>query len=115
MRQRQTGTGSAGQPANSGPTVVVVVISPGTAGLKGLAASGLVAIPPNSHADLQWAMVGIRAATSQPRDRQTGTNKNYKKKTFQNEKTKWCEGAPLTVWSGLLSWCTQREEHGDEE
>ncbi len=27
-------------------------------GLEGLAANGLVAIPPNSHANLQWAMVG---------------------------------------------------------
>ncbi len=26
----------------------------------GLAASGLAAIPPNSHADLQWAMAGLR-------------------------------------------------------
>ncbi len=27
-------------------------------GLEGLMASGLATIPPNSHADLQWAMVG---------------------------------------------------------
>ncbi len=32
----------------------------------GLAASGLAAIPPNSHALLQWAMAGLRAATSLP-------------------------------------------------
>ncbi len=33
---------------------------------KGLAA--LAAIPPNSHADLQWAKAGWRAATSLPRE-----------------------------------------------
>ncbi len=37
----------------------------------GLAASGLAAFPPNSHADLQWAKAGWRAATSLPRDKQT--------------------------------------------
>ncbi len=50
---------------------------------SGIAASPLVAgalmpadrgrYPPNSHVVLQWAMAGLRAATSMPRDKQTGT------------------------------------------
>ncbi len=94
------------QPVNltvkSCPPRMVAVISPRTAGLKD------AAIPPNSHADLQWAMAGIRAATSQPRDQQTGT----KKKRLLKCKTKRGQWAPLTVRSGLLSRCTQREEQG---
>ncbi len=56
----------------------------------GLAARGLAAlaaIPPNSHAVLQWAMAGGRVATSLPRDRQTGTNKNFSKN--EQNKTRW--------------------------
>ncbi len=77
----------------------------------GLAASGLtplVAIPPNSHADLQWAKAGITVATSMPRDRHKHRNKIKLSKT----KTKRGEGAPLTVWSGLRSRCTHEEETG---
>ncbi len=51
-------------------------ITPAIGGHEGIAAIGLAAlaaIPPNSHALLQWAMAGLRAATSLPRDRQTGT------------------------------------------
>ncbi len=58
----------------------------------GLAASGLtplVAIPPNSHAVLQWAMAGLRAATSLPRDRHK-QNRLEQNKTFKNEnKMRW--------------------------
>ncbi len=58
----------------------------------GLMASGLAAlaaIPPNSHALLQWAKAGGRVATSLPRDRhkQTATNKNYSKN--EQNKTGW--------------------------
>ncbi len=53
--------------------------SPVNGRLERLVASGLAAIPPNSHADLQWAMAGLRAATSMPLDKQTG-----KIKTCQN-------------------------------
>ncbi len=42
-----------------------------------------------------------------------GTDKHRnKKKTYKNEKTKRCEGAPLTVRSGLLSRCTHEEDTG---
>ncbi len=66
----------------------------------GIAASGLaalVAIPPNSHAILQWAMAGLREATSLPRDRHKQTDWN-KTKDFWKRKTKRGEWAPLTVW-----------------
>ncbi len=58
-------------------------------------ASGLAAIPPNSHADLTRARAEGRVATSLPRDtKQTGT----KQRDFQKRKTKRGDGAPLTVW-----------------
>ncbi len=60
---------------------------------------------PNSHADLTRARAEGRVATSMPRDRQTGTKQKILKK---NGKTKRGEGAPLTVRSGILSWCTQQ-------
>ncbi len=68
-------------------------ISPAIGRHEGIAAIGLaalVAIPPNSHALLQWAMAGLRAATSLPRDRHKQTKLRNKIKTFKNEnKTKW--------------------------
>ncbi len=68
----------------------------------GLAARGLAAIPPNSHAVLQWAMAGGRVATSLPRDKQT----EAKQKTFKNGKQNWVNGRRLRFRSGLLSRCT---------
>ncbi len=65
-------------------------ISPAIGGHEGITAIGLAAlaaIPPNSHAVLQWAMAGGRVATSLPRDRQTGTNKNFSKN--EQNKTRW--------------------------
>ncbi len=47
-------------------------------------------------------------ATSLPRDRQTRTKQN----TFEKRKTNRGEWAPLTVRSGLLSWCTHEEDTG---
>ncbi len=76
-------------------------ISPAIGGHEGIAAIGfatLVTIPPNSHALLQWAMAGLRAATSLPRDR----NKQTKLKRKQNE----VKGRRLLFRSGLLSRCT---------
>ncbi len=73
----------------------------------GLVASGLVAlaaIPPNSHALLQWAMAGLRAVTSLSRDRHKQTH--WSKIKLSKTKTKRGEWAPLTVRSGLLSRCT---------
>ncbi len=45
----------------------------------GLAASGLAAIPPNSHADLTRARAEGRVATSLPRDRQNRNKKDFSK------------------------------------
>ncbi len=50
----------------------------------GLVASGLAAlaaIPPNSHADLQWAMAGITSGDfhAAGQTQNTGTNKNFSK------------------------------------
>ncbi len=83
----------------------------------GLAASGLAAlaaIPPNSHALLQWAMAGLRAATSLPRDRHTGT----KTKTLEkNGKQNGVNGHRLRL--GLVfchgAHTREEQEHGDED
>ncbi len=74
----------------------------------GLVASGLAAIPPNSHADLTRARAEGRVATSLPREKHTRT----KQKTFEKRKTKRGEWAPLTVGSGLLSRCTHEDQRG---
>ncbi len=53
----------------------------------GLAASGLAAIPPNSHADLQWAMAGITSGDFLAAGQ---THTQEQNKTFKNEnKTRW--------------------------
>ncbi len=87
-------------------------ISPAIGGHEGIAAIGLTAlaaIPPNSHAVLQWAMAGGRVATSLPQDKQIQEQIKTIQKT---NKTKRGEGAPLTVRSGLLSRCTHEGETG---
>ncbi len=83
----------------------------------GLAARGLAAlaaIPPNSHAVLQWAKAGGRVATSLPRDRQTGTKQN----TFEKKenKTGWmgaAYGLGLVFCHGAHS--RDKQEHSDED
>ncbi len=86
----------------------------------GLATRGLAAlavIPPNSHALLQWAMAGLRAATSLPRDRHTKTqeqNKNFSKN--EQNKTRW-RGAAYCL--GLVfchsAHTREEQEHADED
>ncbi len=67
-------------------------ISPAIGGHEGIVAIGLAAIPPNSHALLQWVMAGLRAATSLPRDRHTGTKTKTLEKKRKN-KTGWRSAA----------------------
>ncbi len=84
-------------------------ITPAIGGHEGIAAIGLaalVAIPPNSHALLQWAMAGLRAATSLPRDRHKQTKLRNKNKNFQKRKQNEVKGRRLLFRSGLLSRCT---------
>ncbi len=83
----------------------------------GLAASGLAAIPPNSHAHLTRAKAGWRAATSLPRDRHKHWNKIKlsKTKTKQN-KTRWRGAAYCLVWSSVTVHTRGRiHEHTDED
>ncbi len=79
---------------------------------SGLAA--LAAIPSNSHALLQWAMAGLRAATSLPRDRHTHWNKN---KDFENGKQNGVNGRRLLL--GLVfchsAHTREEQEHTDED
>ncbi len=70
--------------------------------------SALAAIPPNSHADLQWAKARMTSGDFLV----TGQTDRNKIKTFQKTKTKRGEWAPLTVWSGLLSRCTHEGDTG---
>ncbi len=92
------------QPAGLGepPPAADIYRIGGHEGIAAIGLAALAAIPPNSHALLQWAMAGWRVATSLPRDKQ----KKNKTKDFQKRKTKRGEWAPLTVRSGLLSRCT---------
>ncbi len=82
----------------------------------GLAASGLAAILPNSHALLQWSMAGLRAATSSPRDRHKTQeqNKNFSKN--EQNKTRW-RGAAYCL--GLVfchgAHTREEQEHADED
>ncbi len=69
---------------------------------------------PNSHALLQWAMAGLRAATSLPRDRHTGT----KTKTLEkNGKQNGVKGRRLRL--GLVfchgAHTREEQEHADED
>ncbi len=61
--------------------------------------SALAAIPLNSHADLQWAMVGMTSGDFLV----AGQTDRNKIKTFKKTKTKRGEWAPLTVtvWSSV--------------
>ncbi len=74
----------------------------GHEGIAAIGLAGLAVIPPNSHALLQWAMAGLRAATSLPRDRHKQTKLRNKIKTFKNEnKTRWRGAAYGMVWSSV--------------
>ncbi len=80
----------------------------------GLAA--LAAIPPNSHALLQWAMAGLRAVTSLPRDRHKQTDWN-KTKDFENGKQNGVNGRRLRLGLVFCHGAHTREEqgHADED
>ncbi len=106
--RRAWGSGNPGTSRQAWESLRRRRISPAIGGHESIVAIGLAAlaaIPPNSHALLQWAMAGLRAVTSLPRDRHKQTDWN-KTKDFWKRKTKRGEWAPLTVGSGLLSRCT---------
>ncbi len=86
----------------------------------GLAASGLAAlaaIPPNSHAVLQWAMAGITSgdfhAAGQTQTNRLEQNKNFSKNRKQNE----VKGRHLRL--GLVfchgAHTREEQEHADED
>ncbi len=83
----------------------------------GLAASRLAAIPPNSHAVLQWAMAGITSgdfhAAGQTQTNRLEQNKNFSKNRKQNE----VKGRHLRL--GLVfchgAHTREEQEHADED
>ncbi len=80
----------------------------------GLAASGLTAIPPNSHAVLQWAMAGLRVATSLPRDRHKQTDWNKTKDFWKRKnKTGWM-GAAYGLGLVFCHGAHSREDTGNK-
>ncbi len=81
-------------------------------GHEGIATIGLatlVAIPPNSHAVLQWAMAGGRVATSLPRDKQI---QEQNKTLLKNEKQNGVNGRRLRLGLVFCHGAHTREDTG---
>ncbi len=81
---------------------------------RGQRTRGTRAIPPNSHAVLQWAMAGVRVATSLPRDKQI--QEQYKT-LLKNGKQYGVNGCRLRL--GLVfchgAHTREEQEHADED